>query len=420
MTIVLIAVAAWFAVSLALVTFVQVLYLESLRLRRRELPALTFFKETLQERIGLKSERGALVFSLVKHTTMALLGVVVLGISLRGPGATWQVLIEACLASWVIMLGATYVVPQVLYRKTEGRWILPLAPFLHALTLPARPVAATLRFFQSVVDLGDPEQNGEEPVKPEEHIDALISAGTEEGLIEEEDRKLIQAAVAFGDKTVREAMTPRPQIVAIEAGRSLDDLRQLVINEQYSRIPVYEGTIDRITGFIHVRDMFELDEEQRKQRTVRELIRPMRVVPETKPVNDLMKEMQEDRAHMVVVIDEYGNTAGLATMEDVVEEILGEIRDEHEPEFDVTPDGAGGYIVSGSCDLDRLHDLLGFRPQEEVESTTVSGLAAEWLGRVPAVGDVVEREGIRIEVLAGDERRVEQVRIQRSAEAAHE
>jgi CBS domain containing-hemolysin-like protein len=146
----------------------------------------------------------------------------------------------------------------------------------------------------------------------------------------------------------------------------------------------------------------------------------VRVVPESKPANDLIKEMQQDRAHMVIVIDEYGNTAGLATMEDVVEEILGEIRDEHEPEFDVTPDGQGGYIVSGSLDLDRLRDLLDFRPQDGVESTTISGLAAEWMGRVPAVGDLVEREGIQIEVLAGNERRVDQVRVARSKDSEHE
>jgi CBS domain containing-hemolysin-like protein len=121
---------------------------------------------------------------------------------------------------------------------------------------------------------------------------------------------------------------------------------------------------------------------------------------------------------MVVVIDEYGNTAGLATMEDLVEEILGEIRDEHEPEMDVTPDGEGRYIVSGSFDLGRLQELLQFRVLPEVESTTVSGLASEWLGRVPAVGDVVEREGIRIEVLAASDRRVDQVRVMRAEGAS--
>jgi putative hemolysin len=295
-----------------------------------------------------------------------------------------------------------------------------LVPAFRALALAVRPLIALLRFFQSLVDLKDSEQTAEDAGRPEEHIDALITAGAEEGLIEEEDRELIHAAVAFGDKTVREVMTPRPRMVAIEADRSLEDLRELVINEQYSRILVYEGSIDHVVGFVHVRDMFEVDEEERKGRTVRELMRPVRAVPESKPVNDLIKEMQLDRAHMVVVIDEYGNTAGLVTMEDVVEEILGEIRDEHEPELDVTPDGRGGYIVSGSFGLDRLRDLLDFRPQDEVESTTISGLAAEWMGRVPAVGDVVEREGIRIEVLAGNERRVDQVRLSRSEGSAHE
>ena len=368
----------------------------------------------------MKSEQGELSFSLIKHSLMALLGVVLLAITTRAAAISWRTIVEAACVSWLVMLGAAYVVPQTLYRTTEGRWVLPLVPVLRALALVVRPLVALLRFFRSVVDLKDSEQTAEDAGRPEEHIDALISAGAEEGLIEEEDRELIHAAVAFGDKTVREVMTPRPQMVAIEAERSLEDLRELVLNEQYSRIPVYEGSIDQIAGFVHARDMFEVDEEERKGRTVRELMRPVRVVPETKPVNDLIKEMQQDRAHMVIVIDEYGNTAGLATMEDVVEEILGEICDEHEPELDATPDGHGGYIVSGSLDLDRLRDLLDFRPQEDVESTTISGLAAEWMGRVPAVGDLVEREGLQIEVLAGNERRVDQVRVTRSKDSGHE
>ena len=127
--------------------------------------------------------------------------------------------------------------------------------------------------------------------------------------------------------------------------------------------------------------MFELEEEEREQRTVRELMRPIRFVPETKPVNDLMREMQQEGTHMVIVVDEYGNTAGLATMEDLVEVIVGEIRDEHEPERDVAEDGQGGYIVSGSFDLDRLAEPGGsFRPEEEIESTTVGGLVTRMAG----------------------------------------
>lgn len=419
MTLVLLAAAVWFTVSLTGVTFIQVLYLESLRLRSRELPALQFFKETLKNRIGLKTERGALSFSLIKHTTIALLGAAVLAISVRRSGLGWQSLLEAAAFAWLILLAAGYAVPQILYRKTEGRWVLPLVPAFRLMALSVRPLVVLLTFLEAVVDLAESEESQEAPPTPEDHIEALITAGAEEGLIEEEDRKLIQAAVAFGDKTVREVMTPRPKIVAIDADRTLEDLRELLIHEQYSRIPVYEGSIDRIVGFVHARDVLELDEQDRQMGKVRDLMRPVRLVPETKPVHDLLKEMQEDRAHMVIVIDEYGNTAGLATMEDLVEEILGEIRDEHEPEIDVTPDGEGRYIVSGSFELNRLQDLLGFRPPEDTESTTISGLAAEWLGRVPAVGEVAERHGLRIEVLAGNEMRVDLVRVMRSSNENH-
>jgi CBS domain containing-hemolysin-like protein len=220
--------------------------------------------------------------------------------------------------------------------------------------------------------------------------------------------------VAFGDKTVREVMTARPKMVAIDAGRSVEALRGLVIHEQYSRIPVFEETVDNIVGFVHVRDLFELEEEERAQKTIRDLMRPMSIVPESKKVADLLREMQESGAHMVAVVDEYGNTAGLATLEDLVEEVFGEIRDEHEPTEDVTPDPEGGYVVAGSYDVDQLRELVDFRPNGELESTTVGGLVCECLGRVPKVGESIERGGVRFEVRAANELRVDQVRIVKS------
>jgi putative hemolysin len=166
-----------------------------------------------------------------------------------------------------------------------------------------------------------------------------------------------------------------------------------------------------------VRDMFELDHTERLNHTVRDLVRPIRFVPETKPVNDLLREMQQDGNHIAAVVDEYGSTAGLVTMEDMVEEIVGEIRDEHEPGLDVEVDNQGGYIVSGSFDVDHLHDLVEFRKPEDAESTTVGGLVTEWLGRVPEVGETIERDGVKIEVLGGNELRVEQVRISKAEPA---
>jgi magnesium and cobalt exporter, CNNM family len=318
------------------------------------------------------------------------------------------------------MVVVFYLVPQLLYRRTSGEWLLGLLPGLRAIALLGRPFYALFGFFRSLIDLADDSPAATEEPTAAENIDALISAGTEEGLIEEEDRELIQSVVEFGDKVVREVMTPRPNIVAISADSTLEELRQIVINEQYSRIPVYEQNIDRIIGFVHVRDMFELEEEERSQRTVRELIRPVPFVPETKPVNDLMRQMQAEGTHMVIVVDEYGNTAGLTTMEDLLEVIIGEIRDEHEPDSDVEEDGQGGFIVSGNFDLGRVGDLVqSFHREEDLESTTVGGMVSEWLGRVPKAGETVDRDGVRVEVLASDELRVERVRLSKPETVAH-
>jgi len=413
-TLALIVLATLASLLLGLVTFVQLLYLESMRLRPRDLPALKFFRETLEDKLGFETEDGAGAFTLVKHTSLLVIAVLYFLVFADGQAWTWPEVLETAAASWLTMIAMAYVLPQVLYRRTSAQWLLPLSGIVRVVGLLAKPFVGVLGFFQSLVELTDEHNSAEEPPTQAENIEALISAGTEEGLIEEEDRKLIQSVVEFGDKVVREVMTPRPNIVAISADASLEELREMVINEQYSRIPVYENSIDQIVGFVHVRDMFELDEEERANRKVRELIRPIRFVPETKPVNDLMREMQQDNTHMVIVVDEYGNTAGLASMEDLVEVILGEIRDEHEPDSDVQEDGQGGYIVSGSFDVARLNDLLEFHPEEDLESTTVGGLVTEWLGRVPQPGESVERDGIHIDILASDELRVAQVRVRRS------
>src|SRR5579863_6448897 len=409
----LVIVASATAAVVTLVTCVQILYLEALRIHARELPALEFFKATLEPKIGLTTERGALTFSLVKHIGLAVTGCLILAITYQG-ASLGQALAVAAVLSGVFTIVGTYIVPQVLYRRTSGRGLLPLTPVFRAVALVARPLTWMLEFLQSLFDLGASEQAAEQP-SPEEHIGALITAGREEGIIEEADRELIQSVVAFGDKTVREVMTPRPKIVGIRQDATLEELRRLVINEQFSRIPAYETDIDSICGFVHVRDMFEMSEEQRATRTVREIMRSIRAVPESKPVNDLLREMQEEGAHMAVVVDEYGSTAGIVTLEDMVEEIVGEIHDEHEPERDFRQDPDGSYVVSGSFDVDRLADLLDFRPQDDTESTTIGGLITEWLGHVPAVGEEAGRDGILIKVLAANDRRVDQVRVAKAA-----
>ena len=409
--------AAALAVLLSLIAFVQLLYLESLRLRTRDLPSLEFFKETLEKALGMKTETGLLSFSLIKHSLILIIAVLILDGFCAGGPISWIAFSEAAVVAWGAMLLVTYLIPYVLYRRTAAEWLLPLAPLLRALALAVRPLVFGLSLLDSLTGPHDEAPGHEEPPTSAENIDALISAGAEEGLIEEDDRKLIQSVVEFGDTTVREVMTPRPNIVAIAADSSLEDLRKLVIHEQYSRIPVYKKSIDDVVGFVHVRDVFELDEDSRANKTVATLLRPIRFVPETKPVKDLMREMQADNTHLVIVVDEYGNTAGLASMEDLVEVIVGEIRDEHEPGSDITHLGDGSVLVSGSFDVARLYDLFEFRPQEETESTTIGGLLSEWLGRVPVAGESVERNGIRAEVVAGNDLRVEQVKLRKARSA---
>ncbi len=415
MTLALILAILPLSVVLVVVSFVHLLYRESLRLRPREQPALEFFKDSYEAMLALKGDHGAMTFSLIRHTMMLLLSMLAFAAAVSADDVYWRIWVEAILFGWLGMMLAAHVVPYMLYQRTSAEWLIPWAPFLRLLALMARPPLAVLAFLQSLADPSNGEEKPAEGATPDGDIDALIDAGAEEGLIEEGDRKLIQSVVAFGDKTVREVMTPRTQIVAISAQATLEALRRLVIHEQYSRIPVFEGSIDQIVGFVHVRDMFEREYKERQYSTVREVMRPVPFVPEAKSVHDLLREMQRQGAHMAIVVDEFGKTAGLATMEDVVEEIVGEIRDEHEPAADFTMQPDGSYVMSGSFDIDHLREMLDFTPPEEIDAVTVGGLVAEWLGHVPRAGESVERDGIRVDVLAASDRRVESVRVARLA-----
>ena len=408
----------------ALFTTIQTLYVESMRLRTRELPALEYFKEELEAKLKMETEEGALTFSLWKHTCLVVMGLLAVvevtgtgHVPGDGPIAPYEIG-EAFLAALLLMTLAAYLIPQLLYRRSSGRWILALLPFYRVAAMVVRPFVAALGFLHSLLDIVKQQPEDNEPATPAENIDALITAGTEEGLIEEDDRKLIESVIAFGDKVVREVMTARPNMVTTRADDTLAQLHELVVHEQFSRIPVCQSSIDDVAGFIHVRDMFEVPESDRLKRTVRELMRPIRLVPETKSVHDLLREMQQDGSHMVIVVDEYGNTAGLATMEDLVEVIIGEVRDEHEPDSDVKEDGHGGFIVSGNFDLARLADMLDYHAEDDIESTTIGGLMMEWLGRVPKPGEKIERDGIRAEVLASDDMRIVQVHLSRVATVA--
>ena len=260
--------------------------------------------------------------------------------------------------------------------------------------------------------LESPEEKPPEP-SPEENVQELIQAGEQEGLIERADSELIQSVVKFGDKVVREVMRPRPEIAAIDINAPIEELRRVLRQKRYTRYPVYDGQFDAMEGIVSVRDLMELPPEEQMKVTVRSLVRPILFVPETQPVTKLLKELQQLPTQMAIVIDEYGSVTGLVTIEDLLEEIVGEIRDEVEPHArDIVRESAGSYLVAGHAELAEVAEELQV-PLEGEGYSTVAGLLLAELGHVPRPGEKVEKQGLIFEVLEANQRTVLKVRVRR-------
>jgi CBS domain containing-hemolysin-like protein len=301
------------------------------------------------------------------------------------------------------------LLPFLFFARTRGRWLTRYTVLLRLLIYLVLPITLVLGFCESVASLTR-EHADERPESPAEAVDALIEAGQEEGILDEGDRDLIQSVVEFGGKTVREAMQPRPDMVVVPTATTVEHFVELLRSKPFSRVPVYEGNIDHIKGIVFAQDVLQVADSEAHVRTVDSIMRrDVYFVPESKLGSDLLREMQKQNIKMALVVDEYGGTAGLVTIEDLVEEIVGEIRDEHE-KADVVRESEHSYIVPGSMDVDRLDELFGIRPEDK-EAATVAGLVSELAGRIPLRGEVIEEDGLRYEVLESTERRVERVRI---------
>jgi putative hemolysin len=233
-----------------------------------------------------------------------------------------------------------------------------------------------------------------------------------------DERRLLQSIVDFSDILVREVMTPRPDIVAIRSDATVADLRALFRDQQYSRVPVYHENLDNIAGFVVVKDLMLIDCSDMDARSVSSLLRPATFVPETKRVPDLLKEFQRKQVQSAIVVDEYGGTAGLVTIEDLLEEIVGEIRDEYDVETEpIIDEGNGSFVVSGKADVDEIADRLGVDIERE-GFETVGGYLLSHLGRVPGVGETFDIDDLAIEVLEAERRRIHKVRVRRKQPAA--
>jgi putative hemolysin len=396
---------------LALVSYVNQLHHEMGKFLSREFQEnIDAYEQLVEPRLNFTRERVSLSMAVLVQICMASVGVLIGYLLFRDLGWVGLDLVQAAVSLIFIIVIFNRLLPHIFFVRTKGEWLAKFVPVLRILIYLAVPVTMILGFALSVATLSK-EHAEKEPEHPSEAVDALIEAGQEEGILEESDRDLIQSVVEFGNKTVREVMTPRPEIVAVPVTMTIAEFTEMLNKHPYSRIPVYEGDIDHIKGIMYTKDLLQVPDTEASKTTVRDLMKTdVYFVPETKLGSELLREMQQDNIRLAIVADEYGGVAGLVTIEDLVEEIVGEIRDEDE-KSDVVKESETSYVFNGNTDLDLLEKLLGGPRQNEKEATTIGGLVSELAGRIPAAGEVFEDNGLRFEVLDSTERRVERVRV---------
>src|ERR1700722_15944878 len=395
---------------LTLVSYVDRLYSEIGKFLSREFQDnIDAFEQNVEPRLGVSRTRAALSMAVLTQMTTAAIAMLVGFTVFRDRAWSIYEILQATLSLILIVIIFNQFLPFVFFSRTKGKWLIRWTPLLRILIYLVLPVTLVLGFLQSVAALTK-EHSDELPETQAEAVDALIEAGQEEGILDESNRDMIQSVVEFGEKTVREAMKPRPEIVAVPIHTTVEQFIELLRTKPFSRVPVFEGTIHNIKGIVYAQDVLQVPDTEAHTRTVDSLMRKdVYFVPESKLGSDLLREMQRSNIRMAIVVDEYGGVAGLVTIEDLVEEIVGEIGDEHDkPE--IVQESDHSYIVPGNMDVDRLDELFGMRPEGH-ESSTIAGLVSEIAGRIPKKGEVIEDESLKFEVLDSTDRRVERVRI---------
>ncbi len=295
--------------------------------------------------------------------------------------------------------------PNIIARKNPERVLLTLLPAFRVYSKLVTPISRPLfRFVGAFI-----HESAEDEVPTDEDVQAFIETGEEEGILEGDEGRMVQSIVDLGDKVVREIMTPRPEMVAIRNDATLGEVRALFAKEKHARVPVYRESLDRIEGLVYAIDLIAFLEAN-SDAAIKPLIRDVSFVPETKKVSALLAEFQRSNQTLTMVVDEYGGISGLVTVEDILEEIVGEINDEFdEVDEEIVKEREGVFLVSGRADIDDVKEQLHF----EVNGAgfeTVSGYVLHSIGRIPRVGEVIENAGLRIEVVDADGQRINKVR----------
>ncbi|MBI4462426.1 MAG: HlyC/CorC family transporter [Acidobacteria bacterium] len=405
-------------VLIALLTFLLVFFAylhrafqeKGWRATRRLREHLEYFHEHIAPRFGMDQRRATQSFSLLAQLMLVLLALGIGSAANTFAKSAAAAVFETAFFVVLEILLLYQLFPYLLLLRSRGDWVLPCVRVARVSSYIIWPLLGVYGFGVSLLHLTDEEESSEEET-PSEAIEELVEVGQERGILAQEDVRLIASVVQFADKTVKEVMTPRPEIVAIQADAGLAELRQLLREKKFSRVPVYGQNLDDIVGIAFVRDLLDVPDGESQRRSVRELMRLALFVPETKPLVELLREMQREYQQMAMVIDEYGSVAGLVTLEDLVEEIVGEISDvDQVRRAEIVKESDTSYLVRGGAGLERLREALD-RPLNAEECSTVAGLVHSWFGYVPKPGEHIERDGLRFEVLEATPRRVVRLRV---------
>jgi CBS domain containing-hemolysin-like protein len=341
---------------------------------------------------------------------VALLALVVYGfIAFQGAGIRPIWLFLAALAVYGVCLD---LVPRLLVFLGKPALLKMFLPAFPAVRFIASPLLVISRNLLEREE--QREENEEDREASDEEIETFIDEATEEGIIDKGEDALLRSVVEFGDTVVREVMTSRSNMVCIRRDATIDNLKDLIIKEKYSRIPVYKDRLDNMDGIVMAKDILEYSDDKHKLQPIEALIRPVAYVPESMPVPDLLREFQKVKTKMAIVVDEHGGVSGLVTMEDVVEEIVGEIQDEYDTEEAMILENAPlDFTVSGATEVEELEELFDVELAED-DFITVGGLITHALGRLPHKGESLAIKSLVLEVIEVDQKKVKKLRIRRA------
>ena len=308
----------------------------------------------------------------------------------------------------IIILTFGEISPKTVAKKMPETFAMFAAPLINFLLIVLTPLSFIFKLLQKL--LAKIFKSNDDQGMTEEELISIIEEAEEEGDFDKEESTLIKSAIEFGDLEVADIFTPRIDITAIPKTATAGEIKQVFNESGYSRLPVYDGDLDNVIGILNHKDFYASSFED--GRDITELTKPVMYVTKTQKINDLLRELQKNQRHIAIVTDEYGSTAGLVSLEDILEEIVGDIWDEHDEIIEEIKEvGEGEYIVSGKANIEKLFEELDVEEDEEIDALTVNGWAMDALGKIPEVGDTFEANGLSVEVLEMDGRRIENLHI---------